>query len=131
MALENRGKWLIRKPQLLPDNDALVLRVDHHVAVHVVGEGVDVRRIFVGRLVEKSRTMSAQMRLARSISVPGTWVPIVFHRNRRNAGKFITEKLGTYSALVLLDFPLREIGHWLKWVDGNQYGSDVRLQNEN
>ena len=36
---------------LLPDNDALVLRIDQHIAVHVVSEGVDVGRIFVGRLV--------------------------------------------------------------------------------
>lgn len=30
-----------------PDDDALVLRVDHHVPVHVVGQGVDVRRVLV------------------------------------------------------------------------------------
>jgi len=32
-----------------PDDDALVLVVDEHVPVHVVGERVDVRRVLVGR----------------------------------------------------------------------------------
>lgn len=33
--------------QVLPDDDALVLAVDHHVSVHVVGQGVDVRWVLV------------------------------------------------------------------------------------
>lgn len=35
---------------LKPDYDTLTLCVDHHVAVHVVGEGVDMRRVLVRRL---------------------------------------------------------------------------------
>ena len=30
-----------------PDDDALVFVVDRHVAIHVVGQSVDVRRILV------------------------------------------------------------------------------------
>lgn len=30
-----------------PNDDALVLSIDHHVSVHVIGQGVDVRRILV------------------------------------------------------------------------------------
>ena len=32
---------------LIPDDDALVLPVDHHVAVHVVCQSVDVRRVLI------------------------------------------------------------------------------------
>ena len=32
---------------LIPDDDALVLPVDHHVAVHVVCQSIDVRRILI------------------------------------------------------------------------------------
>lgn len=39
-----------------PDDNALILRVDHHVAVHVVGEGVNVWWIFVGRLNATRKT---------------------------------------------------------------------------
>ena len=39
---------LTTKPaQILPDDNALVLVVDGHVAVHVVREGVDVWRVLV------------------------------------------------------------------------------------
>lgn len=31
----------------LPDDDALVLPIDQHVAVHVVGQGVDMGGIFI------------------------------------------------------------------------------------
>lgn len=30
-----------------PDDDTLVLTVDHHVAVHVVSQGIDVRGVFI------------------------------------------------------------------------------------
>ena len=39
--------------RLPADDDALVLVVNLHVAVHVVREGVDVGRVLVGRLPNK------------------------------------------------------------------------------
>lgn len=33
-----------------PDDDALVLAIYQHIAVHVIGQGVDVRRVLVGGL---------------------------------------------------------------------------------
>lgn len=34
-------------PHPLPDDDALVLTVNKHVPIHVVGEGIDVGGIFI------------------------------------------------------------------------------------
>ena len=36
---------------ILPDNDTLVLTVDQHIPVHVVGEGVDMGGILILGLV--------------------------------------------------------------------------------
>lgn len=33
--------------RLLPDDDALVLTVNHHVSVHVICQSVDVRRVLI------------------------------------------------------------------------------------
>lgn len=32
---------------VLPDNDALVLPINHHISVHVVRQSVDVRRVLI------------------------------------------------------------------------------------
>jgi len=47
-----------RRPQLYPapDDDALVLPVDQHVAVHVVAQGVDMGGIFILSLKRGTRT---------------------------------------------------------------------------
>lgn len=37
----------LRPAYPLPDDDALVFPVDQHIAVHVVGQGVDMGGIFV------------------------------------------------------------------------------------
>lgn len=42
----------------IPDNDTLVLTVDQHIPVHVVGEGVDVGGILVLGLVGAVRCQS-------------------------------------------------------------------------
>lgn len=38
-----------------PDDDALILPFDHHVPVHVVRQGIDVRRILILGLREGER----------------------------------------------------------------------------
>ncbi len=40
---------------LTADDDALVLRLDQHVAVHVVGQRVNVRRVLIDGLREKKK----------------------------------------------------------------------------
>jgi hypothetical protein len=37
------NEYRVHPSPAVPDNDTLVLAVDEHVPVHVVGEGVDVR----------------------------------------------------------------------------------------
>jgi hypothetical protein len=39
-----------------PDDDTLVLPVDHHVSVHVVCQGVDVRRVLILGLEVQQRS---------------------------------------------------------------------------
>ena len=42
-----------------PNDDALVLSIDHHVSVHVIGQGVDVRWILVLGLHTKAKVSAA------------------------------------------------------------------------
>lgn len=38
--------------KVLPDDDTLVLTVDHHISVHVICQSVDVRRVLILSLRE-------------------------------------------------------------------------------
>lgn len=40
-----------------PDDDTLVLTVDHHVTVHVVSQGVDVRGVLILGLETEEKTL--------------------------------------------------------------------------
>jgi hypothetical protein len=50
------NEYRVHPSPAVPDNDTLVLAVDEHVPVHVVGEGVDVRGILVLGLVGEGRS---------------------------------------------------------------------------
>lgn len=43
-----------------PDDDALVLAVNHHVSVHVVSQSVDVRRVLILGLEEGQNQQNQQ-----------------------------------------------------------------------
>lgn len=45
---KNNNKYIMpKKNDVSPDDDTLVLAVDHHVPVHVVCQGVDVRGVLI------------------------------------------------------------------------------------
>lgn len=56
-----------------PNDDTLVLPIDHHVSVHVVGQGVDVRRILVLGLQAEAEVSAGRLvggRRARELTAP-------------------------------------------------------------
>lgn len=92
---------------VLPDDDALVLTVDEHVPVHVVGEGIDVRGILVLGLPGR-----AGLSLRLGARVLGTVPPTQSCAHR---------------ALVELDLTVREVGHLLEGIYRDEHGANVGL----
>lgn len=92
---------------VLPDDDTLVLTVDEHVPVHVVGEGIDVWRILILGLPGR-----ADLSPGLGARVLGTMPPTQPHAHR---------------SLVELDLTVREVGHLLEGVYRDEHRSNVGL----
>lgn len=88
-----------------PDDDALILPIDHHVSVHVVGQGVDMRWVLIlglQRPAERSADGGAAVTL-------------------------INEGMRTHSSLVKLNLSVCEIRHLFEGINWYQHGADVCL----
>lgn len=94
-------------PFSIPDDDTLVFTVDEHVPIHVVGEGIDMRRILIlGLQGEAGLSPGLEAR------VPGTVPPT---------------RPWSHRALVEVDFTVSEVGHLLEGIYRDEHGANIGL----